>query len=311
MRRVKLLFKTLVLFVLFISCEAEVIITDDIIIDEPLLSLNQVLSSNELWYVDIHKTTGTGEVPFLQTAFTLSFRSGVLYANNNLVGIGKTGNGLGVNIGRYSTYDYILEVTHDIDGYLELDVIVIDDNEIKLYDPVGRVTYYLVGYQRSNFDYDLIFYDNIVYFLQEYEVWEKTYTSQMGAINEFDDENYLQFFEGTRNSLFRSSIDEIGTRIDNVIWDYEGIYEVFDVKNDDYVKTLTLDYDFLNDDYFELTVINDRTIELYHSNSGTIYEFSGIAPIEFLKSGAPKKRKKMELPSMNIKRQSERKNIKI
>ena len=34
-------------------------------------------------------------------AFTLSFLDGVLYANNNLVDIGITGNGFGVPVGNY------------------------------------------------------------------------------------------------------------------------------------------------------------------------------------------------------------------
>ena len=54
------------------------------------------------------------------------------------------------------------------------------------------------------FDYDFVFYDNIHYFLQEYEAWEKTFTSEIGAINEFDNENYLQFLAGG-NDLLRSS----------------------------------------------------------------------------------------------------------
>jgi hypothetical protein len=41
-----------------------------------------------------------------------------------------------------------------------------------------NTTYYLIGYQRSNFDYDRLFYDNIHYFLQEYKAWEKVYTNK-------------------------------------------------------------------------------------------------------------------------------------
>ena len=39
--------------------------------------------------------------PFLQRAFTISFDRGTLYANNNIVGIGKTGGGLGIDVGYY------------------------------------------------------------------------------------------------------------------------------------------------------------------------------------------------------------------
>ena len=49
------------------------------------VSLNQLLNSYELWYVDINQTRGLGEVPFLQIAFTVSFIDGEIFANNNLV----------------------------------------------------------------------------------------------------------------------------------------------------------------------------------------------------------------------------------
>lgn len=300
----------LLVAILTTSCYTEVIIEDDIFIDEPVFSLNQELTAYDLWYLDINQITGNGEVPFLQRAFTVSFDLGVMLANNNLVGIGDKGNGLGITVGVYDTFDNVLEVSHDIDGYWELEVSIINNNKIRMYHRSSNTSYYLIGYQRNTFDYDLVFYDNIQYFLQEYEVWEKTYTSEIGAINEFDAENYLQFL-GEAEGVFRSSIDQNGKRIETIVWDYEGIYTVYNVTGDPYVKTLTLDYDFLDNDYFELTVINDSTIELFHPDSGTIYEFKGRGYIEFLKKGTQKKRKKLELPSMSIERKSERKNIKI
>ncbi|NAS31056.1 nicotinic acid mononucleotide adenyltransferase [Flavobacteriaceae bacterium R38] len=312
MRAVKLLFALLFITIAVTSCHTEVIIEDDIFIDDPVFSLNRELSAYDLWYVDINQTTGNGEVPFLQKAFTISFNSGVLLANNNLVGIGSKGNGLGIDVGVYDTYNSVLEVSHDIDGAWELEVSIIGNNRIRMYHRPTNTSYFLTGYQRNNFDYDLVFYENIQYFLQEYDSWEKTYTSEIGAINEFDEENYLQFLTHGNGDTFRSSVDDPGIRLSDIVWDYEGVYTVFDVEDDLYVKTLTLDYDFLSNDYFELTVINDSTIELFHPNSGTIYEFKGRGHLEFLRgTQETKKRKKVELPSMSIERKSIRKNIKI
>ena len=97
--KTKLLFGLIFLGVLASSCYTEVIIEDDYIIEEPAFNVNQVLGSSELWYVDINATKGNGEVPFLQRAFTVSFRQGTMFANNNIAGIGKNGNGFGVDVG--------------------------------------------------------------------------------------------------------------------------------------------------------------------------------------------------------------------
>ncbi|WP_340199522.1 nicotinic acid mononucleotide adenyltransferase [Ascidiimonas sp. W6] len=310
MKALRLLFGTLVLGMFLVSCEADIIIADDFI-DEPGLSLNQLLTSHDVWYVDINRTTGSGEVPFLQKAFTVSFDFGVLTANNNLVGFGNTGNGFGIDVGNYDAYGSTLDIDHDADGFWRLEVIQLNSREIRLYHRASNTSYYLEGYQINNFDYDRLFYENIQYFLQEYQAWEKTYTSDFGALNEFDEETFLQFFSNTNAEIFRSSIDENGTRIANIVWDYEGLYEVFNVQGDNTVKTLTLDYDFLGNDYFELTVIDDRTIELFHPDSGTIYEFRGRGYTQFLKGEQPKKRKKQALRTMNVERKSERKSVKI
>ena len=48
-------------------------------------------------------------------------------------------------------------------------------------------------------------------------------------------------------------------------------------------KTLTLDYDFFDNEYFELNVINDGLIELYHPDSGSFYEFTGRGYIQYKK----------------------------
>lgn len=281
MKTLKLLSGFALIAILLTSCYAEVIIDDG---PEPTISLNQLLNSHELWYVDVNETIGHGETPFLQIAFTISFRGGTLYANNNLVGIGSQGNGFGIPVGVYDAYDMILDVDHEIDGFETFDVYQIDSNTIELYNPNNDTSYFLHGYQRSNFDYDYVFYDNIHYFLQEYEAWEKTYTSEVGALNEFDNENYLQFLAGGNDSTYRSSQDAQVSNVNNIYWDYTGVYGIQDVQGDDYLKNLTLDYDFFDNEYFELNVINDALIELYHPTSGTFYEFEGVGYIEFMRT---------------------------
>jgi len=284
MKRIKLLSGFALIALLFTSCYTEVIIDD-----EPTISINQLLNAHELWYVDINETIGYGETPFLQIAFTLSFRNGTLYANNNLVGIGSQGGGFGIPVGNYDAYEMILDVNHDIDGYQTFDVYQIDGNTIELYNPNNDTSYFLHGYQRNNFDYDFVFYDNIHYFLQEYEAWEKIYTSEVGVLNEFDNENYLQFLPGGNDSTFRSSQDIDISNVDDLIWDYTGVYGIQDVANEDYLKTLTLDYDFFDNEYFELNVINDGLIELYHPTSGTYYEFEGQGYIQFMRNAEGKR----------------------
>jgi hypothetical protein len=281
MKTLKLLIGFALSATLLTSCYTEVIVDD--YNQTPAITLNQLLSSYELWYVDINQTSGYGETPFLQIAFTVSFRNGTLYANNNLVGIGSQGNGFGIPVGNYDAYNMILDVYHVIDGYETFDVYQINNNTIELYNPFNDTSYFLKGYQRNTFDYNYVFYDNIHYFLQEYEAWEKIYTSQFGAINEFDNENYLQFLAGGNDSEFRSSQDVNISNPDNIFWDYTGIYGVGNVSNNMYLKTLTLDYDFFDNEFFELSVINDATIELYHPSSGTVYEFAGRGYIQFLR----------------------------
>jgi hypothetical protein len=286
MKTTKLILGLALATIILTSCVVDIIHDDVVYVDNsPTISLNQLLASYELWYLDINQTLGYGETPFLQIAFTMSFRNGNVYANNNLVGIGSQGNGFGIEVGYYDAYDMILDIYHDIDGYNTFDVYQIDNNTIELYNPYNDTSYFLNGYQRSNFDYDYVFYDNIHYFLQEYEAWEKTYTSEYGALNEFDNENYLQFLSGGNDSEFRSSQDFEVANVNNIYWDYTGIYGVGDVSGNMYLKTLTLDYDYFDNEFFELTVINDEVIELFHSASGTVYEFVGRGYIQYLKMG--------------------------
>lgn len=277
MKALKLLVGLFLTTTLLSSCV--VAIGDDIIDDS--ISLEQLVTSYDLWYVDYNRTTGSGDIPFLSKAFTISFQNGRLYSNNNLVDLGVLGNGLGLQIGFYDTINGVLEIDHNEDGFIDLEVIQISSNQIKLRDTFSNTTYYLEGYFKSNFDYDQIFYDNIEYFLQEYVAWEKMNTSVDGELNEFDNENFLEFTPEGNASVFRSSQDENGTNIDLIQWDYVGDYEVFDVTGFDDLKILTLDYEFSDNEEFELTVINDGKIELYHPNSGTTYEFLGRGNIQF------------------------------
>lgn len=298
--KTKLLFGFLLMGTFLSSCYKEVIIEEEYIV-ESAFNTDRVLQSYDLWYIDINKTRGNGEVPFLQIAFTISFKNGTVYANNNIVGIGKTGNGLGIDVGHYGTLPGTVEIKHDVDGLWLLDVYAVNGNTIELHDARSNTSYYLKGYQVNHFDFDYVFYDNIDYFLQEYDAWEKVYASKEGALNDFDNENFLQF--NTR--FFRSSIDAPGTSLGQLQWDFEGNYQVYNVQNDETLKTLTLSYDFLGNDYFELYVINDNIIELYHPSSGTVYEFMGRGYREFLKSGkdaVSKKRAKVSNPTMNVKR---------
>jgi hypothetical protein len=291
MKTLKLLFGFALLATVFTSCYTEVIIEDPIIIDPvPAITLAELLESNELWYVDINRSNATGQIPFMQMAFTMSFRNGILLANNNLVGIGSEGYGFGIDIGYYDTYDMTLQTDHDLDGNHNFRVIQRNGNEIELYNSYYDVSYILVAYSRAGFDYDLVFYENIHYFLQEYTTWEKTYTSDYGNLNEFDNENFVAFLPGGGDGNFLSSQDPNGTDIDTIYWDYEGIYNVDDVQGDSYLKYLTLDYDFLGNEYFELSVINDNTVELFHEDSGTLYRFRGRGFIQ-LKSKERKLRK--------------------
>ena len=309
MKTLKLLSIFALMATLLTSCYTEVIVEDDYVNNTtPAISVNQLLNAYELWYVDVNETIGYVESPFLQIAFTVSFRNGTLYANNNLVGIGSQGNGFGIPIGGYNAYDMILDIDHDIDGYDSFDVYQVDNNTIELYNPFNDTSYFLNGYQRSNFDYDYVFYDNIQYFMQEYEAWEKTYTSDYGALNEFDNENFLQFLSGGNDNTFRSSQDQYGTNPNNLYWDFTGNYGVGDVNGNMYLKTLTLDYDYFDNELFELSVINDQKIELLHTGSGTVYEFTGRGYIEYLKEGTALNKSKTSSEKKRKQRKDKKEN---
>jgi hypothetical protein len=303
MKRITLQITILLLSFSLTSCYTEVFV-DEPVFENRALQTELLLESYDLWYIDIQETVGSGEVPFLETAFTLSFNGGILRANNNLVNIGKTGSGFGIAVGNYAGLSDLVEIRHDLDGLWQLEVIPLGGNRMELYDPRSDTSYFLYGYRRASFDYDALFYDNIHYFLQEYIAWEKIFTSDTGALNEFDQEQFLQFSVGLNTDAFRSSIDSPGTPLSLLQWDYEGSYTVYDVPGEPEMKTLTLDYNFLGDDYFELYVLDDQTIELYHVSSGTLYELGGRGYQQILKSdsSAGKKRLRKKLPEMNVSR---------
>ena len=292
MKTIKLLLIVMISPFLFSACQTDIIVNDSYA--DNSIPLPELMQNYDLWYVDYERTTGNGDVPFLSRAFTISLLNGRLYANNNLVGIGNTGSGLGIVVGNYSYFPNAVRFYHDIYGTYDLEVYQTGRNEIKMYSRSENTTYYLIGYQRSTFDYDRVFYDNINYFLQEYKAWEKVYTSNFGALNDFDNEHFIKFVAGGSGTTFRSSQDGYGTNVNNIYWDFTGQYGVYNTSNPN-LKNLTLDYDFWGNESFKLTVINDGRIRLFHTASGTTYEFMGRGFIQYLKNSEPKLRSKNDV----------------
>ena len=305
MKSLKLLFTIIITGALFSSCTT--VFEDNFIENE--ISLEQVVSEYDLWYVDYHKTIGNGDVPYVSKAFTLSFLNGVLYANNNIADIGFTGNGFGIDVGTYNTFSGVLETNHDLDGRNNFEVTVTSNNEIRLYNYRQNVTYFLIGYQTNTFDYDKLFYENIEYFLQEYNAWEKV-TTTGGVPNAFDDENYLKFTQ-ENITTFYSSQDNFGTQIANINWSYVGGYEVFDVTGFEDLKILTLNYDGGDIEEFELSVINDGKIRLYNVDSETTYVFKGREFVQYLKEAKSKENNKSSVRNSDRKRTKVERKTKI
>ena len=232
-------------------------------------------------------------------AFTLSFRNGVLYANNNLVGFGSNGNGFGVPVGNYLANNSILQITHVIDGIYDFEVYQTGPNQMELYDPFSETSYFLTGYQRHNFDYDYLFFDNLKYFLEEYSVWEKDFQSN-GIYQPFDDENYLMF--SSANQRFSSSLDYNVYNLNSVYWDYQGRYVLNNLDLNGYLKRLNLLYDdFDETETFELFVLSDDTIKLRNLITNKTYHFKGRGLISYLRPNSGKKNKS-ESPSINGKK---------
>ena len=204
------------------------------------------------------------------------------------------------DVGTYISFNGLLETNHDLDGFNVFEVTILANNEIEIYNYNQNVSYYLIGYNVNNFDYDQLFYENIEYFLQEYVAWEKV-DARGGTPNAFDDENYLEFTPDNLTT-FRSSQDNFGTQIANINWDYVGGYEVFDVTGFEDLKILALNYDNGDIEEFELSVINDGKVSLYHYNSETTYDFSGRGFIQYLKSEKNVKSAKEVVRNNNRKR---------
>lgn len=309
MKTLKLLFGLLIIGFTFTSCYIE---TDNYYNDNGV-SLETVITNYDLWYVDYNRTTGYGDVPFVSKAFTLSFINGRVYANNNIVGIGFSGDGYGIQIGTYNTYSGLLEVNHMYDGLYEFEVFADSPQSIRIRDNYHNVTYYLEGYHSATFDYDQVFYDNLEYFLQEYDMWEKTFTSLEGELNAFDNENYLAF---TPESIttFYSSLDAPNTALNDILWDFTGSYEVSNIYGYESIKDLTLYYDNGDTEEFELSVIDDGAISLYHYASGTTYEFDGFGYIQYRtaanKTSVDQGRKRFKVQRKTIERKAHATNKK-
>ena len=127
MRRFKLLLLLLVTGTMLTSC----IVVNDEFIDDGI-SLEELVTSYDLWYIDYHRTQGNADIPFISRAFTMSFLNGRMYANNNIVDIGRTGNGLGIQVGRYNTFNALLETDHNLDGRYDFEVVQLSRNEIRI-----------------------------------------------------------------------------------------------------------------------------------------------------------------------------------
>lgn len=73
----------------------------------------------------------------------------------------------------------------------------------------------------------------------------------------------------------------------DILWDYLGRYSLFEVYNDETLKTLTLDYDFMDNEYFELYVVNDSAWALYLTIVELFLSTGVRGFITYLKSGKP------------------------
>tara|TARA_B100000809_G_scaffold263137_1_gene315673 strand:+ start:1250 stop:2194 length:945 start_codon:yes stop_codon:yes gene_type:complete len=306
MKVLKITFQLFLFSFLFSSCLVEEYRDDyreDYIYEEPIIEDADFVEEYDLWYIDYHETLGTDEIPFMKLAFTFSFLNGKMYANNNISGIGNSGNGFGTRVGDYTWSGNKLSLNHELDGRYDFEIIQSSDiyNEIEMYNRYTDTSYFLVGYDVDEFDYDKLFYENIEYLLQDFEIWSKFYTSESGAFNEFDNENYLRCTP-ENNTTFYSSKTEIGTNIDFIEWSYEGGYEVEDVIGFDNLKILTLAYDSVNTEKFELTVFSDTIVELFHVASRTTYKFEGDYFIQYLKDGSSKNKTRSTRKRTIIKR---------
>ncbi len=253
-------------------------------LDDPGIGLTDLLQSYDLWYVDIDQTTGPGNVNFVSKAFTLSFMPDYeVFANNNIAGLGQTGNGYGISIGTYRIYDRdgILSITDDIAGTYDFEVEQIDNYSIRLTNRAANVSYLLTGYQKNEFDYDGVFYDNITYFLQEYEAWTKTDADIVSPSAPFVFENHLRFYVSGNTNVFESSESRPNIPTGQIYWDYSGAYEVLNTSQENR-KELLLYYDVNNEqETFILKILDDQNIQLHNMQTDNIYWLTGHGYIQY------------------------------
>ena len=140
-------------------------------------------------------------------------------------------------------------------------------------------------------------------------MWEKV-DAFGGSQNTFDEENHLAFTP-ENITTFYSSQDEFGTDIDHIDWSYVGGYEVYDVTGYQDLKSLTLNYDGGDIEEFELSVLNDSNIRLYHLNSDTTYDFSGRGFVQYLKGEKTVKDAKQIVRNNNRKRTKVQRKTKV
>ena len=248
------------------------------------IDLTDLVQSYELWFIDIERTEGPGNISFMSKAFTISFMPNYeVYANNNIVGLGINGNGYGINTGTYQIFDsgQTISINDDLDGIYDFEVVQISQNEIKLISRSENVSYYLTGYEKVEFDFDALFYDNITYFLQEYEAWIKTFDDIVSPSEPFVNENHLTFYVEGNDNIFESSESPVNIPIGQIFWDYTGTYEVLHTRQNNR-KELFLYYDMDNSqEKFLLTIIDDQHIRLQNTVTDNIYEFEGHGYIQY------------------------------
>ena len=95
------------------------------------------------------------------------------------------------------------------------------------------------------------------------------YSNDFETLNEFYKENYLQSMYYEAGDNFRSSRGENVDNIGIIFYDYDRNYTIEDVADNIYMKNLTLDYDYLGNEYFELIVINYTRSNIISSKLGS------------------------------------------
>ncbi|QYS92180.1 hypothetical protein JJC04_06330 [Flavobacterium covae] len=73
MKTIRIFLLIIIIPSLFQSCTNEVIIEDRHTSTNSNKSLSKLMESYDLWYVDYNTTEGSGDIPFITRAFTISF----------------------------------------------------------------------------------------------------------------------------------------------------------------------------------------------------------------------------------------------